>query len=87
MTGPRLASSILLNNGLDHSEDMHLVERFRLGADGKTLYITQLYDDPAMFTGRAARLIPLNRGGADEHVWPYDCDPSYGAAIEAREKQ
>lgn len=83
----RIKASTLLNNGMNHTEDMHLVERFRLSADGNSLFITQVYEDPAMFEGRAARLIPLNKGGADEHIWPYDCDPTYGAAIDARERR
>jgi hypothetical protein len=80
----RIKAATFLNNGLDHSGDMHLVEHFRLSDDGETLYIMQVYEDPAVFAGKAARLIPLNRGPEGEHVWPYDCDPSYGAAIESR---
>jgi len=82
----RIRESTFLNNGLDHTEDMHLVEHFRLSDDGKTLYIMQEYEDPAVFSGRSARLIPLNKGGQGDVVWPYDCDPSYGIAIESREQ-
>jgi hypothetical protein len=78
-----IESSTMLNNGLDHSDDLKLRERFKLSADGKQLVLTQEYDDPAVFAEHAARLIPLDRG--EGHVYPYDCDPSYGAAIEARE--
>ena len=79
-----IQASTMLNNGVNHSDDMHLSERFRLADDGQTLLITQVYEDPAMFEGLAARLIPLNR--MEGHVYPYDCDPSYGAAIEEREQ-
>jgi hypothetical protein len=81
-----IKESTFLNNGLDHTQDMHLVEHFRLGEDGEKLFIMQEYEDPAVFASRSARLIPLNKGGEDDVVWPYDCDPSYGAAIETREQ-
>ncbi len=80
-----IQSATLLNNGLDHSDDLTLLERFRLSPDGKTLVVSQEYEDPAVFAGRAARLIPLAKG--EGHVYPYACDPSYGAAIESREGQ
>jgi hypothetical protein len=77
-----IQESTMLNNGLDHSNDLKLVERFKLGDDGKSLVLTQEYEDPAVFAGRAARLIPLDK--MEGHVYPYACDPSYGAAIESR---
>lgn len=79
-----IQASTMLNNGVNHSDDLRLTERFRLADDGKTLLITQVYDDPTMWEGLAARLIPLDR--MEGHVYPYDCDPSYGAAIESREQ-
>jgi hypothetical protein len=82
----RIGAATLLNNGLDHSDNMHLLERFRLSPDGKTLMITQEYSDPAVFKGRAARFIPMNKGKPSDHVFPYDCDPAYGSAIEGRAK-
>ena len=77
-----IQESTLLNNGLDHSNQLTLTEQFRLSDDGQTLVITQLYEDPATFSGLAARVIPLSR--YDDHVYPYDCDPGYGAAINGR---
>jgi len=79
-----IQSSTLLNNGLDHTDDLKLTEHFALSEDGKTLVILQEYEDPAVFAGEAARLIPLDR--SEGHVYPYACDPSYGAAIENREQ-
>jgi len=81
----RISASTLLNNGLDHSDNLHLLERFRLSPDGKELMITQEYDDPAAFSDHAARFIPMNRGKPTDHVYPYDCDPSYGNVIESRD--
>ena len=80
-----IQSATFLNNGLDHTDDLKLRERFRLSADGKALVLTQEYDDPAVFAQHAARIIPLDKG--EGHVYPYACDPSYGAAIESREGQ
>lgn len=80
-----IQASTMMNNGLDHSDDLKLTERFRLSPDGRQLVFTQEFEDPAVFAGRAARLIPLDRG--EGHVYPYACDPSYGAAIENREGQ
>jgi hypothetical protein len=78
----KLVSGTLFNNGVDHSENLHLVERFRL-ADPNTLIVTQQFEDPGSFEGTAARIMSFRRG--DDHVYPYDCDPTYGLAIDSRE--
>ena len=72
-----LAAATMFNNGFNHSDDLHLVERFRVSPDGKTLWITQLYEDPATFEGRAARYMAFARGPDDGYVYPFDCDPGY----------
>jgi hypothetical protein len=77
-----LQAGTLFNNGVDHTADIHLSERFRL-ADENTLVVTQLFEDPGSFSGAAARVISFNRG--DDHVYPYDCDPTYGLSIDARQ--
>ena len=79
----RLQSGTLFNNGVAYSEDVHLVERFRLAND-RTLVVTQQFDDPGSFSGTAARVLSYNRG--DDHVYPYDCDPSYGLSMDSRER-
>jgi hypothetical protein len=66
-----------MNNGFDHSEHMHLIEHFRLSPDGQTLWLTQLYEDPDTFEGRAARYMAWTRDSAGV-IYPYECDPSYG---------
>jgi hypothetical protein len=81
-----ISSATFLNNGLDHSDNIHLLERFRLSPDGKELMITQEYDDPEVFKGHAARFIAMDKGKPTDHVYPYDCDPAYGSAIEDRAK-
>jgi hypothetical protein len=79
-----IQAATMLNNGLDHSDDIKLTERFRISDDGKKLLILQEYEDPMVFAGKAARLIPLDKSAG--HVYPYACDPSYGAAIDNRER-
>lgn len=77
-----LRPSTLFNNGVDHSAGIQVHERFRLSSDGKVLLATQEFEDPAVFAGRAARLLPLVKD--EDHVLPYDCDPSYGIDIQSR---
>lgn len=72
-----IRSGTFMNNGLTHSEDLHLEERFRLGPDGETLHLTQVYTDPARFEGVAARYMAWEKDPGN-YVLPYDCDPSYG---------
>lgn len=74
-----ISSGTMLNNGFNHSDDIHVVERFRVSLDGSTLWVTQLYQDPAVFEGRAARYIAFRRGPAAGYVYPFDCDPGYAA--------
>jgi hypothetical protein len=66
-----------MNNGFNHSENLHMIERFRLSPDGTMLWLTQLYQDPDTFAGLAARYMAWTRQPG-EYVFPYDCDPSYG---------
>jgi len=77
-----LQAGTLFNNGVEYSERVHLIERFRL-ADPNTLIITQQFEDPDSFEGTAARVLSFTRG--DDHVYPYDCDPSYGLSMDSRE--
>jgi hypothetical protein len=72
-----IESGTFMNNGFDHSDALHMVERFRQSPDGNTLWLTQLYDDPATFEGLAARYMAWTRKPGD-YVYPYECDPSYG---------
>jgi hypothetical protein len=72
-----IAPGTFMNNGFNHSDAIHMVERFRLSADGSTLWLTQVYEDPQVFEGLAARYMAWTRRPG-EYVYPYDCDPSYG---------
>lgn len=72
-----IASATFMNNGFSHSDNLHMTERFRLSADGQTLYATQVYEDPEVFQGLAARLMAW-RSMPGEYVYPYECDPAFG---------
>jgi hypothetical protein len=71
-----LEAGTFMNNGFNHSTKMHVIEKFRLSPDGNTLWATQLYDDPDTFEGYSARYL-IWRKVAGDHVYPYDCDPTY----------
>ncbi len=72
-----ISSASFMNNGFNHSDNLHLTERFKLGKDGETLYLTQVSEDPEVFEGLAARLIAW-RKVEGEYVYPYECDASFG---------
>lgn len=71
-----IAAGTFMNNGFDHSANLHLVERFRLSPDGNTLWLTQLYEDPETFAGLAARYVAFTRepGG---FIYPFECVAGY----------
>jgi hypothetical protein len=79
-----LASSTLMNNGLNHSDGVHLIERFRLTDDARFLHVTQEFEDPDVLNNRGARYMVFSR--SDGHVYPYQCDPSYAVDILNRER-
>jgi hypothetical protein len=43
--------------------------------------VSQQFTDAGSFDGTAARIFSFSR--ADDHVYPYDCDPSYGIALDS----
>ncbi|MEO0063300.1 MAG: hypothetical protein RLZZ08_1860 [Pseudomonadota bacterium] len=71
-----IAASTITNNGLDHSDAIHMVERYKLSADGKALMATQWFEDPTVLENTGARYITWTRK-AGQHVFPYECDPSF----------
>jgi hypothetical protein len=73
-----LSPSTIMNNGLDHSADVKVTERFTLLQDGNTLEAIQIFEDPKTLDNRGMRYITWRRDGG-QHVFPYECDPSFGA--------
>ncbi len=70
-----LEPSTITNNGLDHSENAHLVERYRLSPDGKHLEASQWFSDPEMIQNNGARYIVWDKQPG-KFIYPYDCDPT-----------
>ena len=73
-----LSASTITNNGLAHSDNVHVIEKFSLSADGKTLTASQEFEDPEVLENRGIRHIVWNRAEG-EYIYPYECDPSFGA--------
>jgi hypothetical protein len=71
-----IAPSTITNNGLDHSADIHMVERYKLSADGKRLEATQWFEDPRVLDNNGARFIAWAKHDG-QYVYPYECDPSF----------
>jgi hypothetical protein len=80
-----LAASTIMANGLMHSDDAHLVERFRLTDDGRYLHWTQVLEDPQVLNNHGVRYGIVER--QEGYVYPYDCDPAYGQSLQQREGQ
>jgi hypothetical protein len=73
-----ISASTITNNGLEHSDKVHVIERFWLSPDGQTLNALQEFEDPEVLGNRGARFIAWTKVPG-EHVLPYECDPSYAA--------
>jgi hypothetical protein len=71
-----IAASTITNNGLDHSDNIHMVERYRLSPDGKRLEASQWFSDPESIENNGARFIAWNKDPA-KHIYPYECDPTF----------
>ena len=68
--------STITNNGLEHSANVHMVERYKLSPDHKTLMATQWFEDPEVLDNNGARYIQWT-AHPGQYVYPYDCDPSF----------
>jgi hypothetical protein len=71
-----LEPATITNNGLDHTSAVRVLERFKLGPDGKTLLATQEFEDQAVLENRGVRFIAWRRQPG-QHVFPYECDPGF----------
>jgi hypothetical protein len=78
-----LSESTITNNGLNHSDSVHLIERFWLSADGKMLLMQQEFEDPEALENRGARFVGWDRG--TDFIYPYECDPSFAINYQKRE--
>jgi len=69
-----LKSATITNNGLDHTDNVKVIERFRLANGGKRLIASQEFEDPEILDNRGVRYISWYKVEGD-HVTAYDCDP------------
>ena len=79
-----IAASTITNNGLDHSDRIHMVERYKLTPDGKSLMATEWFEDPQVLDNNGARFIRWRRQPG-QHILPYDCDPSFALEYQNRD--
>ena len=76
-----IAASTITNNGLNHSDNVRMVERYRLSADGKRLEASQWFSDPETIENNGARFINWAREPG-KHIYPYECDPSFAVEYQ-----
>jgi hypothetical protein len=70
-----IEASTITNNGLDPSDNIHLIEHYRLTPDGKHLEASQWFTDPEMIQNNGARYIVWDKQPG-QYIQPYECDPS-----------
>ena len=80
-----LEAATITNNGLSHSNKVHVIERFRLSEDGSELHSTQEFEDPLVLDNRGARFIAWKKKTGD-HVYPYECDPTFALEYQNQAK-
>lgn len=71
-----IAASTITNNGLDHSDDIRMIERYRIDPASGRLTILQWFSDPATITNNGARWLEWEKHEG-LYVYPYECDPSF----------
>lgn len=81
-----IAASTITNNGLDHSDRIHMIERYRLSPDGKRLSATQWFEDPQVLDNNGARFIQWAKQPG-QYVYPYECDPSFALEYQQAGQQ
>jgi len=79
-----LEPATITNNGLSHSNQVHVIERFRLSSDGTELHATQEFEDPQTLENRGARFIGWKK--KSDHVYPYECDPTFALEYQNQQK-
>lgn len=77
-----LEAATIANNGLSHSQNVKVIERFKLTPDGSALMALQEFEDPEVLDNRGARFITWKKKDGD-HVYPYDCDPSFALQYQS----
>jgi hypothetical protein len=79
-----LLPATITNNGLDHSESLRMVERYKRSADGTKLQATQWFEDPEVLENNGARYIQWTHEPGN-YVFPYNCNPTFALEYQAVE--
>ena len=77
-----LSPATITNNGLDHSDAVRMVERYKLSEDGTQLKATQWFEDPKVLDNNGARYIQWTREPGN-YVFPYNCNPTFALEYQA----
>ena len=77
-----LSPATITNNGLNHSDKIHMVERYKLSPDRKMLMATEWFEDPTVLDNNGARYIQWTSKPGN-HVYAYDCDPSFAVNYQS----
>ena len=78
-----ISPGTITNNGLNHDDKIHMVERYRISSDNKALLATQWFEDPDVLENNGARFIRWT-AKPGSHVYSYDCDPSFGLRYQGK---
>ena len=74
--------SLVDRYGTPHSAELHLIERYRVLPDGKTLEATLTYDDPKAFTTKWSAVVKYNRGS--EPMYEAACAEAAGNPVTGK---
>ena len=80
-----LAAATITNTGLNHSDSLHMIERYKLSKDGKRLQATEWLEDPEVLDNNGARYIQWESKPGN-FVFPYDCDPTFALEYQSIDK-
>lgn len=77
-----LLPATITNNGLEHSESIRVVERYKRSADGTKLQATQWFEDPEVLENNGARYIQWTHEPGN-YVFPYNCNPTFALEYQS----
>ena len=74
--------SLIDRYGTPHGSELHLIERYKVLPDGKTLEVTLTYDDPKAFTATWSAVVRYNRGA--EPMYEAACAEAAGNPVTGK---
>jgi len=81
-----LLPATITNNGLDHSDSLRMVERYKRSEDGTMLKATQWFEDPEVLENNGARYLQWTHEPGN-YVFPYNCNPTFALEYQAVEDE